>query len=131
MPKQPPLQPYEALRIIQFLIGSFIVLSGLYLLAPWNLIAPDSIWAAAASNFPAYVGIMGGSFLFIGTLEVFASVKGYHTKWSRVSQWLSVAVFIFLIITRLMQVGILPILWLYPLALLGISLVLSLAIRVR
>lgn len=129
MTSPPALTPEEALRVIQVILGVFILATGLWLLFPWLPIVDLSTWAAVDQAAPIYTIFVSIIFVFTGAGYVRGATKG-HNRWTRVAVWTSVGLFAMVLTLRVTTIGLVPILWLYPLVLMLIASAVALTVRV-
>jgi hypothetical protein len=108
----------EPLRVIEFVWALGLICNGLYLLTPDYAPAKGSVLVAFVGSPEVAIGV---AILYIvsGAVALWAAYRNSR-KIRNVSTWLMFAAFTFTAILRLLTVGFVPTIWVWPL-LLGLT----------
>lgn len=128
----PTISTPEALRLIQLFVAIPLLAYGLYMVTPWYVVLPGqtafggiALQAAWVPRVPAVLFVLAG----IGT--IYGSVKGNSTKLAKASIWFAMSMYVFLLATRVLEVGLIPLTWVVYIPMVGITAVLALSVRTR
>lgn len=108
----------EPLRVVEFIWAVGLIANGVYLLTPDYAPAKGSVLVAFVGSPEVAIGV---AILYVisGVVAMWASYKN-SKKIRNVSTWLMFASFTFTAILRLLTVGFVPTIWVWPL-LLGLT----------
>lgn len=122
----------EALRLIQLFVTIPLLAFGIYMMSPWYVIMPG-VTAFGDVALVSTIGIKVIGFLMFlaGVGMTWGGIKGNFTKWAKASIWLAMSLYVFLLATRLITVGVIPLTWVLYIPGIGVTAVLALSVRTR
>lgn len=117
---------YEAMRLMTIILGLCLLVNGVYMVGPWYVILPgSSAFGELAAMSELYTNIVAlgmgisGLGMILGTIVKKRKVVSYAT-------WLGVSMYTLIVVTRLVNVGFIPFIWTYQLALVLVAAVVAL-----
>lgn len=129
MPRGSHLTDQEILRFIQFVIGLTLFVMGVYMVGPWYVVlAESSAFGILAEMMTLYTKIVSVFQILSGLGAMYGAVRG-NNVWTTVAVWGSVSMYALIVVTRLVNIGFIPFIWLFQTALMLIAG--ALAIRAR